>query len=285
MKLKQFYTLASLTLLFGAFTANAQTASFNATAGPFDNLNHDCVSKSPSGSEVLLLNSNDVVSQTFFACTEGEIDKAYVIVKQTSGEGELSFAILDREDNLLGKSKVVMKEGDSGLVTAKLLAKVEDGRKYTLKIAAHGDVSFVIEGRYTAQPGVDLYLNGWKLDGTITTALGMTHINEIDQVQGDRNSTNNNQIDARSTELAATFLTYPNPFTEDFTIEFTKELKGKTQIVLLDLTGNVMHREVHTNLREGDQVNINPRYSLNPGAYAVRIMNDNLVFNKTVMKH
>jgi hypothetical protein len=285
MKLKQFYTLASLTLLFGAFTANAQTASLNATAGPFDNLAHDCVSKSPSGSEVLLLNSNDVVSQTFIACTEGEIQKVYVMVKQTSGEGQLSFAILDKEGNLMGKTNVVMKDGDSGLAVGKLLVKVEDGRKYTMNIAARGDVSFVIEGRYTAEPGVDLYLNGWKLDGTITTALGMKHINEIDQVQGDRNSSNNNQLDARSTELAATFLTYPNPFTEDFTIEFTKELKGKTQVVLLDLTGNVMHRQIHTDLREGDQVNINPRYSLNPGAYAVRIMNNNLVFNKTVMKN
>ena len=64
MKLQKFYILAAAALLIGAVTAQAQTAALNATAGPFDNLAHDCVAKAETGSEVLLLNRGDVVVQS-----------------------------------------------------------------------------------------------------------------------------------------------------------------------------------------------------------------------------
>ena len=50
MKLQKFYILAAAAMLIGAVTAQAQTAAFNATAGPFDNLKHDCVAKAETGS-------------------------------------------------------------------------------------------------------------------------------------------------------------------------------------------------------------------------------------------
>jgi hypothetical protein len=284
MKLKQFFTLAAATLFFGASAAIAQTASFSSTAGPFDNLSHDCVTKTESGSQVLLLNNTDVVTQTFTACTEGDVSKVYVMIKQTSGDGQLQFYVEDSRGELLGKSTVVVKDGFSGAAIAKLNAKVENGMRYNLKLIA-SNVDLIIEGRYTAEPGTDLHLNGWKLDGTISTAVGFKHINEIDAIQADRNNSYSDQIDMRGTELASTFSTYPNPFSNDFTVEFEKDLKGQTVVVLLDLTGNVIHREVRTNVRSGDRVNINPRYFLNPGAYAVRVINEQRMFNTTIMKH
>lgn len=286
MKLKQFFTLSALTLLFGAFTANAQLASFSSTTGPLDNLPHDCVAKTSYGTQVLLLNPDDVVVQSFTSCTKGEARKAYVLVNQTIGNGKLAVTIEDgRTGEELAYTKVVMREGFSGLVTAKFNAKVENGMSYNLKLKALGDLSLVVEGKYDAQPGVDLHLNGWKLDGTIATAVGMTTINEITVVQGDRNESTADALEDRSTELAATFLTYPNPFTNNFTVEFAKDLKGETQVILMDLTGNIIHREVRSNAHAGDRVNINPRYFLNPGAYALRVINDQRVFNKTIMKN
>ena len=284
MKLKQFFTLAAATLFFGAGAAFAQTASFSTTAGPFDNLPHDCVTKTQSGSQVLLLNSNDVVTQSFSACTEGETSKIYAMIKQTSGDGQLNFYIEDSRGELLGKTTVVVKDGFSGPAIAKLNAKVENGMRYNLKLVA-SNVDLILEGRYTAEPGTDLHLNGWKLDGTISTAIGLKHINEIDAVHADRNDSYGNQPTMRGTELASTFSTYPNPFSNEFTVEFEKDLKGQTIVVLLDLMGNVIHREVRTNVKSGDRVNINPRYFLNAGAYAVRVINEERVFNTTIMKH
>ena len=284
MKLKQFFTLAAATLFFGASAAIAQTASFSSTAGPFDNLPHDCVNKTETGSQVLLLNDSDVVTQSFHACTEGDVRKIYVMIKQSSGDGVLYMSIEDSRGELLAKTKITIKDGFTGVAIGKLIAKVENGMHYNLKLSTTG-VSLVLEGRYIAEPGTDLYLNGWKLDGTISTAVGFKHINEIDAIQADRNNSYSDQIDMRGTELASTFSTYPNPFSNDFTVEFEKDLKGQTVVVLLDLTGNVIHREVRTNVRSGDRVNINPRYFLNPGAYAVRVINEQRMFNTTIMKH
>ncbi|MDE0978639.1 MAG: T9SS type A sorting domain-containing protein [Flavobacteriales bacterium] len=284
MKLKQFFTLAAATFFFGAIVANAQTASLNATPGPFANLPHDCVAKTPSGSQVLFLNNSDVVTQSFTACTDGDVRKVYVKVKQTSGDGQLTMSILDSRGELLDKVKVTIKDGFSGVAIGKLSTKVEDGKRYNLKLHAAG-VDLIIEGRYTRIPSNDLYLNGWKLDGSISTAIGFKHINEIDAVQASRDDSYNDQIDMRGTELASTFSTYPNPFSNDFTVEFEKDLKGQTSVVLLDLTGNVLHREIRTNVRSGDRININPRYFLNPGAYAVRVINEQRMFNTTIMKH
>ncbi len=284
MKLKQFFTLAAATFFFGAIVANAQTASFSSTPGPFANLPHDCVSKTPSGSQVLFLNNSDVVTQSFTACTDGDARKVYVKVKQTSGDGQLTMSILDSRGELVDKVKVTIKDGFSGVAIGKLSAKVENGVRYNLKLDAAG-VDLIIEGRYTRLPGNDLYLNGWKLDGSISTAIGFKHINEIDAVQATRDDSYTEQIDMRGTELASTFSTYPNPFSNEFTVEFEKDLKGETSIVLLDLTGNVLHREIRTNVRSGDRININPRYFLNPGAYAVRVINEQRMFNTTIMKH
>ena len=60
--------------------------------------------------------------------------------------------------------------------------------------------------------------------------------------------------------------------------------KGETIVMLTDLSGNVLHREIRQNPIEGQNVNLNPAYNLHPGAYALRIINDNRVYNQTLMK-
>jgi hypothetical protein len=91
--------------LIGAVTAQAQTAALNATAGPFDNLSHDCVAKAETGSEVLLLNQGDVVVQSFDACAAGVANKAYVIIKQSSNFGKIEILIEDLRGDVLARKK------------------------------------------------------------------------------------------------------------------------------------------------------------------------------------
>jgi hypothetical protein len=285
MKLQKFYILTAAALLIGAFTAQAQTTALNATAGPFDNLKHDCVAKAETGSEVLLLNQGDVVVQSFDACAAGVADKAYVIIKQSSNLGKLEMLIEDLRGNVLARAKVTIREGYNGLVTAKLQADVNKGERYNLKIRAIS-TDIVIEGRYITNEKTDLFLNGWKLDGNISTAVGMQEVdNTSAAIQSERNPYSNDAIDARATEFGATFSVYPNPFVDQLSVTFKKDLKGETQLILMDLAGNMLHREVRLNPVVGQKVNISPMYTLNPGAYALRILNDKRVYNQTIMKH
>jgi hypothetical protein len=285
MKLQKFYTLAAAAILMGAISAQAQTAALNATAGPFDNLKHDCVAKAETGSEVLLLNQGDVVVQSFNACAGGVVSKAYAIVKQSSNQGKIEMMIEDLRGNILARAKMTVREGFNGLVTSKLTAEVNKGERYNLKIRAIS-TDIVIEGRYNTDEKNDLYLNGWKLDGNISTAVGIQEVRSTTEaLESNRNPYINDAIDARATEFGATFSVYPNPFVDQVSVTFKKDLKGETQIILMDLAGNMLHREVRLNPVVGQKVNITPTYNLNPGAYALRILNDNRVFNQTIMKH
>ena len=233
----------------------------------------------------MLLNRGDVVVQSFDACAEGVANKAYVIIKQSSNFGKLEILIEDLRGNILARKKVTVREGYNGLVVAKLQAEVNKGERYNLKIRAVS-TDIVIEGRYNTNEKTDLYLNGWKLDGNISTAVGMIEVdNTSEAIQSARNPYNNDAIDARATEFGATFSVYPNPFVDQLSVTFKKDLKGETQLILMDLAGNMLHREVRLNPVVGQKVNISPMYSLNPGAYALRILNDNRVFNQTIMKH
>jgi len=284
MKLQKFYILAAAALLIGAVSASAQTAAFNATAGPFDNLNHDCVAKSETGSQVLLLNSQDIVVQSFRACADGFADKAYVIVKQTSNDGKIACEILDSRGNSLDAKKVDIREGFNGMITFKLMAKVEEGMTYNVKFRAL-NTNLVIEGRYGEDSDNTLHLNGWKLDGNISAAVGMREVIEKPSTLVDgRNPYGDESVENRASEFNANFSVFPNPFSNDFSVKFNRDLKGETTVMLTDLSGNVLHREVRMNPLNGQQVYINPVYNLHPGAYALRIINDNRVYTQTLMK-
>jgi hypothetical protein len=284
MKLQKFYILAAAALLIGAVSASAQTAAFNATAGPFDNLDHDCISKSETGSQVLLLINNDIVVQSFRACADGYADKAYVIVKQTSADGKIACEITDSRGNTLDAQKLVIKEGFNGMVTFKVMAKVESGMTYNMKFRAI-NTNLVIEGRYGEDSDNTLHLNGWKLDGNISAAVGMREVIEKPNTLVDgRNPYGDESVEDRASEFNANFSVYPNPFSNDFSVKFNRDLKGETTVMLTDLSGNVLHREVRMNPINGQQVYINPVYNLHPGAYALRIINDNRVYTQTLMK-
>ena len=71
---------------------------------------------------------------------------------------------------------------------------------------------------------------------------------------------------------------------DEVNVTFKREFKGQTIVMLTDLSGNVLHREVRMNPLEGQNVKLIPAYNLRPGAYALRILNDNRVYNQTLMK-
>lgn len=284
MKLQKFYILTAAALLFGAVTAQAQTTGFSSTTGPFDDLKHDCVAKEERGNQVLLLNSGDIVTQSFTACEEGFVDKVYVLVKQSSAYGIFRAAITDSRGEILGAGKLHIKEGFSGLVTFKIPAKVEVGMKYFLKFKA-SDTNLVIEGQYGDTSENTLHLNGWKLDGHISTAVGIRHeIERPNPIVADRNPIQDNIIEDRATEFQANFSVYPNPFVDKVNLKFNRKFKGKTIVMLTDLSGNILHSEVIMNAETGQNLELRPAYNLHPGAYALRIVNEKRVYNQTLMK-
>jgi hypothetical protein len=284
MKLQKFYILTAAALLIGAVSAQAQTANFASTAGPFDNLDHDCVVKEARGNQVLLLNEGDIVTQSFTACESGTTEKAYVSIKQASNDGKIRAVIQDSRGNELGGTNAIVKEGFNGILTIKILADTKAGNVYSLKLRTSG-TNVVIEGQYGEASENTLHLNGWKLDGNITTAIGMRReVDRPDEALDARNPYGDNIIEDRATQFHSNFMVYPNPFVDQVTVTFKREFKGETIVMLTDLSGNVLHREVRQNPVKGQNVNLNPAYNLHPGAYALRIINDNRVYNQPLMK-
>ncbi|MGB1123384.1 MAG: hypothetical protein ACPG08_07650, partial [Flavobacteriales bacterium] len=177
MKLQKFYILAAAALLIGAVSAQAQTANFTSTAGPFDNLDHDCVVKEARGNQVLLLNAGDVVTQSFKACENGFAEAVYISVKQSSDYGAIQIFIDEANGTNIADFKQPLKEGHSGIVAVRLRAPVKAGQVYTLKLRAV-QTNLVLEGQYGQASKNALHLNGWKLDGNITTAIGIRKVVE-----------------------------------------------------------------------------------------------------------
>jgi hypothetical protein len=284
MKLQKFYILTAAALLFGAVTAQAQTTGFSSTTGPFDDLKHDCVAKEERGNQVLLLNSGDIVTQSFTACDQGVVEKAYVIVKQSSAHGTFEVEISDSRGEVIDFNKQHIKEGFSGLVMFKIQAKVDVGTKYNLKFKA-SNTNLVLEGQYGDTSENTLHLNGWKLDGHISTAVGIRHeIERPNPIVADRNPIQDNIIEDRATEFQANFSVYPNPFVDKVNLKFNRKFKGKTIVMLTDLSGNILHSEVIMNAETGQNLELRPAYNLHPGAYALRIVNEKRVYNQTLMK-
>ena len=285
MKLQKFYILTAAALLIGAVAAQAQTSNFATTAGPFDNLNHDCLVQEARGNQVLLLNEGDIVTQSFTACENGMVEMVYVGIKQSSNDGHIKASVHDSRGVEIagGKSKVGV--GFEGVLTLKVPADVKSGMVYSLKLRTMG-TDIVLEGQYGQSSENDLHLNGWKLDGNITTAIGMRRVIERPESALDaRNPYGDNIIEDRATEFHSNFNVYPNPFVDQVTVTFKREFKGETIVMLTDLSGNVLHREVRENPVQGQNVNLNPAYNLRPGAYALRIINDDRVYNQTLMKY
>ena len=285
MKLQKFYILTAAALLIGAVAAQAQTSNFATTAGPFDNLNHDCLVQEARGNQVLLLNEGDIVTQSFTACENGMVEMVYVSIKQSSNDGHIKASVHDSRGVEIagGKSKVGV--GFEGVLTLKVPADVKSGMVYSLKLRTMG-TNIVLEGQYGQSSENDLHLNGWKLDGNITTAIGMRRVIERpDPVLDARNPHDDNIMEDRATEFQNNFNVYPNPFHDEVTVTFKRGFKGETVIMLTDLSGNVLNRETRMNPLQGQDVDLIPTYNVLPGAYVLRIINDNRVYNQTLMKH
>ena len=285
MKLQKFYILTAAALLIGAVSAQAQTSNFAATAGPFDNLNHDCLVQEARGNQVLLLNEGDIVTQSFTACENGMVEMVYVSIKQSSNDGHIKASVHDSRGVEIagGKSKVGV--GFEGVLTLKVPADVKSGMVYSLKLRTMG-TNIVLEGQYGQSSENDLHLNGWKLDGNITTAIGMRRVIERpDPVLDARNPHDDNIMEDRATEFQNNFNVYPNPFHDEVTVTFKRGFKGETVIMLTDLSGNVLNRETRMNPLQGQDVDLIPTYNVRPGAYVLRIINDNRVYNQTLMNY
>ena len=149
MKLQKFYILTAAALLIGAVAAQAQTSNFATTAGPFDNLDHDCLVKEARGNQVLLLNEGDIVTQSFTACENGMVEKVYVSIKQSSNDGRIKASIQDSRGVEIAGGKSKVSVGFDGVLTFKVPADVKSGMVYSLKLRTMG-TDIVLEGQYGA---------------------------------------------------------------------------------------------------------------------------------------
>ena len=264
MKLQKFYILTAAALLIGAVAAQAQTSNFATTAGPFDNLDHDCLVKEARGNQVLLLNEGDIVTQSFTACENGMVEKVYVSIKQSSNQGKHQRCIQDSR----GEEIARCEEQDIRWIRRRshlqVPADVKSGMVYSLKLRAL-ETDIVLEGQYGQASENDLHLNGWKLDGNITTAIGMRRVIERPESALDaRNPYGDNIIEDRATEFHSNFNVFPNPFVDQVTVTFKREFKGETTVMLTDLSGNVLHREVRENPSAGPKCQPQPSLQLAP---------------------
>ena len=283
MKLQKFYILAAAALLISAGSAQAQTTALNGTPNALEALEHDCVSATELGTQVLLLGHGDVVSQSFEACASGIVELAYVKINQVQGAGHIKVSIEDSEGKELSYKKVNLQEGFSELAYFKMNVRVEAAQKYNLVIKST-NARVVLNGKFAPKHKNDLYLNGWKLEGAIAAAIGIKEITRESVVDGPSEAIDDDLFADRATEFQHTFSVFPNPFKDQLTVSFKEDFRGETIITLSDLSGNVLHREVGMNVMKGQSFLINPIYNLRPGAYALRILNNNRVYNQTLMK-
>lgn len=285
MNLKTFFSYLAVVaiLVTWAISANAQSA-MSAEQSIFDGISHDCVTQSAVGTSSVWI-KDTWAEQTFRACSNGMMESLYLNVLESPNDNSLGVQLYDPQMNLLSNNRIEIKEGQTGIIKIKMPVLLTEGLEYLIGIRGN-DCRIKLGAVRLSESDGSFAVGGWNLAGQLEFAVGQTDRNveaantgrvDIPNIQGDGSATDN--------PLADSFIAFPNPFQGELNIEFTKALEGETQIVLSDLSGNVISREVRTNVQWGERVTVAPRYDLLPGVYAVRILNGTNVTNYTVLKN
>jgi hypothetical protein len=89
------------------------------------------------------------------------------------------------------------------------------------------------------------------------------------------------QTNCASEEIG--FITYPNPSTGDFTLQFNaKNIQGDVVMHIADATGKIV-RSLHLTIEHGTQSVFIPSLDLCPGMYHIQLLGDH--FQTGVFKH
>lgn len=291
MKFKTFTSLA-LGMILSAWVvlASAQNPStaFVSANNPFANLSHDCSTVSERGADALTIAGSTVASQTFVACSSGELNGIYLEVKRVFGEGELTIGVMG--NGIYSTQTRFLSEGDNGLIQINTEIQLLDGVEYTIKLMPTAGLSIQLWSNKNAITDDVFIYDGWTLNGSLNYGIGIDGmVAATSPVDGGRTPDEqvNPNVSKPDTPMSADelFLVYPNPFYSDCNINFDHPLRGYTQITLSDAQGNTRYNTGRSSIIEGETINVQPDASLEPGIYILRVLNDGKVYHKTIMKN
>lgn len=291
MKFKTFTSLALGAILSAwvivASAQNPSTAFVNAD-NPFETLSHDCATISERGSDALTLAESTVGSQTFVACSSGELNGIYLEVKRVFGEGDLTIGIMG--NGIHSTHTRFLSEGDNGMIHINTEVQLLAGVEYLIKLMPSEGLSVQLWSNKDAITDDVLIYDGWTLNGTLNFGIGIDGmVAATSPVDGGRTPDEqvNPNVSKPDTPMSADelFLVYPNPFYSDCNINFDHPLRGYTQITLSDAQGNTRYTTGRNSIIEGETINVQPDVALEPGIYILRVLNDGKVYHKTIMKN
>lgn len=290
MKFKTFTSLVLGAILSAwVIVASAQTNNaFEASVDPFDNLPHECVTRSDRGSDFLQVLPEKVVTQTFTSCASGAFKGAYLELYKVIGSGDLMFAISG--NGLYWATTISLEEGDTGLIRIAEDLNLLEGATYQIKMRPTAGLTVKFWCTKNAGASTELIYDGWTLDGTLNYAVGVDGSEMItSSVQTGKAPSDGHTADISKPDVPMSaddlFLVYPNPFYTDCNISFDHTLRGATEITLSDAQGNTRYTTVRTEVVEGETINVMPTSGLEPGIYVLRVLNEGKVYHKTIMKN
>jgi hypothetical protein len=265
--------VAVAVLVAAVAVAQAQNSQgFTTESGVFSELKHDCVHTSPIGLETIYL-PGGAAEQTFTACATGEMEAVYIDVLEAIGHGVIRYYILDEEEQVLFVNSVMLTDGFNGLLKLKTAVPVNENQRYHVRFAVNQGTEIKMAGKRIHHPEESLFLNGWQLSGNITMGVGIKAAAKNPEAE-----------DAGAKTVVNLAKAFPNPFFDSITLDFTRGLRGQTEITISDLGGTVVASETHTDIARGDRIRIVTGGDILPGVYAIRISNGQTVSHMTVMK-
>lgn len=291
MKFKTFTSLALAAILTAwVIVASAQSPSNGLTLAdnPFETLSHDCVSTSVRGEDVLNISPFVVATQSFKACSNGELNGVYLEIHSVNGAG--NFSIVITGNGLYHSEDRYLAEGDNGLIQINTELQLIDGMEYLIKMMPTEDLQVNLWSKKFIDSEDELILDGWTLNGTVNFGVGIDGmIPATSPVNNGR--TPEDQYDPSISkpdnpkDADDLFLVYPNPFHSDCNVSFDQPLRGHTQITLSDTQGNTRYSTGRSTILDGETINVQPDAALEPGIYVLRVLNDGKVYHKTIMKN
>jgi len=286
MNFKTFFSYMAVmaTLVAWAVSANAQSA-LQSESSIFDGISHECMAKSDIGTSSVWV-KDSWAEQTFRACSNGTIEAIYLNVLENPQTTEVGILLYDLHRNVLSSNRMELEEGMSGILKIKMPILVSEGVEYTISIRVDNTSKVKFGAVRLSEADGTFSVGGWNLAGQLEFAVSQSDRN-VDEAHTGRIDIPNTQEDGAVADnpIEDAFIAFPNPFQNELNIEFTKAIEGETHIVLTDLNGNVISREVRSDVQWGERITIAPRYELLPGVYAVRILNGTNVTNYTVLKN
>lgn len=286
MNIKTFFSYLAVVaiLVTWAISANAQSA-LSTESSIFDGISHECITQSNIGTSSVWV-KDSWAEQRFDACSNGTLEAIYLNILENPQTTDLGVQLYDVHRNLLASNTMHLEEGMTGILKVKMPLLVSEGVEYTISLRVDNTSKVKFGAVRLNEADGTFAVGGWNLAGHLEYAVGQTDRN-VEEANSGRIDIPNVYDDGSATDenLADAFVAFPNPFQNELNIEFTKALKGETQIVLSDLSGNIISREVRSEVQWGDRITLAPRYELLPGVYAVRILNGTNVTNYTVLKN